>query len=69
VKYLLPGHGPWTGNGKRHIELAAQVFGSFWFKWNTWEFIKADVNENLSKCYNDTKYCNIIKKLNLIKII
>lgn len=29
VKYLLPGHGPWTDNGKRHIELATQMFSSF----------------------------------------
>ena len=29
VKYLLPGHGPWTANGKRHIELATQMFSSF----------------------------------------
>jgi len=29
VKYLLPGHGPWTDQGKKHIELAGQVFSSF----------------------------------------
>ena len=29
VEYLLPGHGPWTKNGKRHIELARQMFSSF----------------------------------------
>ena len=29
VKYLLPGHGPWTDQGKRHIELASQMFLSF----------------------------------------
>lgn len=26
VESLLPGHGPWTNNGKRHIELARQMF-------------------------------------------
>lgn len=26
VKFLLPGHGPWTNNGKKHIELAYQLF-------------------------------------------
>ncbi len=25
VEYLLPGHGPWTNQGKRHIELANQM--------------------------------------------
>ena len=29
VEYLLPGHGPWTKNGKRHVELARQMFSSF----------------------------------------
>lgn len=29
VKHLLPGHGPLTNNGKRHIELANQMFSSF----------------------------------------
>ena len=29
VKYLLPGHGPWVENGKRHIELAKQMCSGF----------------------------------------
>ena len=29
VEYLLPGHGPWTKNGKRHIELARQMFSGY----------------------------------------
>lgn len=29
VEYLLPGHGPWTKNGKRHIELAKQMFSGY----------------------------------------
>ncbi len=29
VKYLLPGHGPWVKNGKRHIELAKQMIQSY----------------------------------------
>jgi len=29
VKYLLPGHGPWTEQGKRHIDLAMHMFSSF----------------------------------------
>lgn len=29
VKYLLPGHGPWVNNGKRHIELARQMFQGY----------------------------------------
>jgi len=29
VKYLLPGHGPWAENGKRHIELARQMFSIY----------------------------------------
>ncbi|RBQ22858.1 Hydroxyacylglutathione hydrolase [Candidatus Methanobinarius endosymbioticus] len=29
VKYLLPGHGPWTNNGKRHVELAKQMFQGY----------------------------------------
>jgi glyoxylase-like metal-dependent hydrolase (beta-lactamase superfamily II) len=29
VKYLLPGHGPWVNNGKRHIELAKQMFQGY----------------------------------------
>ncbi|KZX16737.1 N-acyl homoserine lactonase [Methanobrevibacter cuticularis] len=28
VNYLLPGHGPWVDNGKKHIELANQMFFS-----------------------------------------
>jgi glyoxylase-like metal-dependent hydrolase (beta-lactamase superfamily II) len=29
VEYLLPGHGPWTKNGKRHIELAKQMLSGY----------------------------------------
>ena len=29
VEYLLPGHGPWTKNGKRHIELARQMLSGY----------------------------------------
>ena len=29
VEYLLPGHGPWTENGKRHIDLAKQMFSGY----------------------------------------
>jgi hydroxyacylglutathione hydrolase len=29
VEYLLPGHGPWTKNGDRHIELARQMFKGY----------------------------------------
>jgi len=29
VEYLLPGHGPWANNGKRHIELAKQMFSGY----------------------------------------
>ena len=29
VEYLLPGHGPWTDNGKRHVELATGMFSRF----------------------------------------
>lgn len=29
VEYLFPGHGPWTDNGKRHIELGRQMFQSY----------------------------------------
>lgn len=29
VEYLLPGHGPWTKNGKRHIELAKQMISGY----------------------------------------
>lgn len=29
VEYLLPGHGPWTNNGKGHIELARQMFQDY----------------------------------------
>lgn len=29
VEYLLPGHGPWTKNGNRHIELARQMFSGY----------------------------------------
>ena len=29
VEYLLPGHGPWTNNGKRHIELARQMLSGY----------------------------------------
>ena len=26
IEYLLPGHGPWTDNGSKHVELAYQFF-------------------------------------------
>ena len=29
VEYLLPGHGPWTDQGKMHIELASRMFSSY----------------------------------------
>jgi len=29
VEYLLPGHGPWTNNGKWHVELAKQMFSGY----------------------------------------
>ncbi|MCL2114931.1 MAG: MBL fold metallo-hydrolase [Methanobrevibacter sp.] len=29
VEYLLPGHGPWTNQGKSHVELAHQMLFSF----------------------------------------
>ncbi|MCL2687062.1 MAG: MBL fold metallo-hydrolase [Methanobrevibacter sp.] len=29
VEYLLPGHGPWVNNGKKHIELAKQMFSGY----------------------------------------
>ena len=29
VEYLLPGHGPWTNNGKKHVELAKQMLSFY----------------------------------------